>query len=542
MHRGPWGGEAGKGLSAIWLNRCAQGPLGPALWESCIFQVGTLFLLLIAVNEGHAQAKAHTKSREGPAHLSPKMDQYPNLSAPMMQQPMQMQMQQPQMAPQFPGGGYPPPQSNQMQAAPQQAGQPPGVTLMLVNVPPGVRVGEQMVVMTPAGQQYMVVVPQGAAPGSQFQIAVPYEHLDAAAASVRADAGHAGHAGHAGAAGDGAERGDGRRDADGRRPRRARLPARLRLRRGARARRGRARARAEAQGQGPEPRAAAAVAVQPVHEERGGADQADPARALAQGGLQGGREELGPLRSEPAAEEAGGRGGGRRAGGGGGRGGAGAGEEGEEAEGEDGEAGADLLKGDDDEAAPATDAGEAAAEAPPAEGEAAAEAPPAAEEEAKPEVAAAEEEAPAPAPAPEEEEAPAPAPVEEEAPPPTTNGAEDDAAAPPVAAEGNGDAEGARAVRGAVSERERGRRASGGCAHPLSPISSRGDAPMGEGAGREGLRCRRDAARSVGALWLTAPLARVRVCGWGGCCIVHWAAVGHGENGRRRCAHVQRWG
>jgi hypothetical protein len=51
--------------------------------------------------------------------------------------------------------------------------QEPQVTLMLVNVPPNVHAGEQMVVMTPTGQQFMVVVPQGAGPGSQFQIAVP---------------------------------------------------------------------------------------------------------------------------------------------------------------------------------------------------------------------------------------------------------------------------------------------------------------------------------------------------------------------------------
>ena len=44
---------------------------------------------------------------------------------------------------------------------------------MRVNVPPNVREGEQMVVTTPSGKQYMVVVPKGAGPGSQFQIAVP---------------------------------------------------------------------------------------------------------------------------------------------------------------------------------------------------------------------------------------------------------------------------------------------------------------------------------------------------------------------------------
>ena len=58
----------------------------------------------------------------------------------------------------------------------QQMAQQTGVSLMLVTVPPNVRVGEQMVVMTPTGQQSMVVVPQGAGPGSQFQIAVPRDN------------------------------------------------------------------------------------------------------------------------------------------------------------------------------------------------------------------------------------------------------------------------------------------------------------------------------------------------------------------------------
>jgi len=49
----------------------------------------------------------------------------------------------------------------------------PHATLMLVSVPPNVRTGEPMVVMTPTGQQYKGVVPQGTGPGSQFQIAVP---------------------------------------------------------------------------------------------------------------------------------------------------------------------------------------------------------------------------------------------------------------------------------------------------------------------------------------------------------------------------------
>ena len=45
--------------------------------------------------------------------------------------------------------------------------------LMRVTVPPNVHAGEQMVVLTPTGQQYMVVIPQGAGPNSHFQIAVP---------------------------------------------------------------------------------------------------------------------------------------------------------------------------------------------------------------------------------------------------------------------------------------------------------------------------------------------------------------------------------
>jgi hypothetical protein len=55
----------------------------------------------------------------------------------------------------------------------QMQQQPPQVTLMLVNVPHNVRAGDNMVVMTPSGQQDMVVVPPGAGPGSQFQIAMP---------------------------------------------------------------------------------------------------------------------------------------------------------------------------------------------------------------------------------------------------------------------------------------------------------------------------------------------------------------------------------
>ena len=58
-------------------------------------------------------------------------------------------------------------------AAPKPAASELGLQLMLVNVPANVKPGDQMVVMTPQGQQHMVVVPQGAKPGTQFQIAVP---------------------------------------------------------------------------------------------------------------------------------------------------------------------------------------------------------------------------------------------------------------------------------------------------------------------------------------------------------------------------------
>ena len=60
----------------------------------------------------------------------------------------------------------------------------PAVTTMLVTVPPNVRVGEQMVAMTPTGQQYMVVVPGGADPGSQFQIAVPRSDAPSLSAEI----------------------------------------------------------------------------------------------------------------------------------------------------------------------------------------------------------------------------------------------------------------------------------------------------------------------------------------------------------------------
>ena len=47
------------------------------------------------------------------------------------------------------------------------------LTLMVVTVPDNVHAGERMVVMTPSGEQFMVVVPEGSGPGLQFQIAVP---------------------------------------------------------------------------------------------------------------------------------------------------------------------------------------------------------------------------------------------------------------------------------------------------------------------------------------------------------------------------------
>lgn len=56
-------------------------------------------------------------------------------------------------------------------AVPAAAARQPQV--MLVQVPPNVQPGQQMVVCTPQGGQYMVTVPPGAAPGSTFQIAVP---------------------------------------------------------------------------------------------------------------------------------------------------------------------------------------------------------------------------------------------------------------------------------------------------------------------------------------------------------------------------------
>jgi len=48
-----------------------------------------------------------------------------------------------------------------------------GMQLMLVNVPPGMRPGDPMVVRTPTGQDYMAVIPQGVGPVSQFQTILP---------------------------------------------------------------------------------------------------------------------------------------------------------------------------------------------------------------------------------------------------------------------------------------------------------------------------------------------------------------------------------
>ena len=108
--------------------------------------------------------------------LSPVMSGHPNFTS----MPGGMPGGHPGMPgmPQFPGQqappGYPGMPAPQPMMDPQMN---PQVTLMLVNVPPNVRTGEQMVVMTPTGQQYMVIVPQGAGPGSQFQIAVPRSEM-----------------------------------------------------------------------------------------------------------------------------------------------------------------------------------------------------------------------------------------------------------------------------------------------------------------------------------------------------------------------------
>ena len=83
----------------------------------------------------------------------------------------------PGLAPQHYQPAYPGLLPTQQQPMAEQQLSSSQVTLMLVNVPPNVHTGEQMVVMTPTGQQYMVIVPQGAGPGSQFQIAVPRSEM-----------------------------------------------------------------------------------------------------------------------------------------------------------------------------------------------------------------------------------------------------------------------------------------------------------------------------------------------------------------------------
>ena len=46
--------------------------------------------------------------------------------------------------------------------------------MMIVRVPPNVKAGDQVVMLSGAGgQQYIVQVPHGAVPGGQFQVAVP---------------------------------------------------------------------------------------------------------------------------------------------------------------------------------------------------------------------------------------------------------------------------------------------------------------------------------------------------------------------------------
>jgi len=54
------------------------------------------------------------------------------------------------------------------QAMPQAVAAPPAA--MLVAVPAGVSVGQQMQVRTPDGQQMIVTVPAGVAAGQQIQI------------------------------------------------------------------------------------------------------------------------------------------------------------------------------------------------------------------------------------------------------------------------------------------------------------------------------------------------------------------------------------
>jgi hypothetical protein len=87
--------------------------------------------------------------------------QYQN--APMMQQPMTRQQQQPVMI-------------QQQQQQPMMVVQPgqvaPAPTLMNITVPQGVIPGQLIQVQTPSGQLVSVAVPAGVAPGAMFQIQV----------------------------------------------------------------------------------------------------------------------------------------------------------------------------------------------------------------------------------------------------------------------------------------------------------------------------------------------------------------------------------
>mmetsp|Transcript_11929 Transcript_11929/g.20127 ORF Transcript_11929/g.20127 Transcript_11929/m.20127 type:complete len:193 (+) Transcript_11929:99-677(+) len=54
-------------------------------------------------------------------------------------------------------------------AAPLPPPAPNGPGLFWVMVPPGIAPGQQICVLAPTGQQVMVVIPEGAVPGTQFQ-------------------------------------------------------------------------------------------------------------------------------------------------------------------------------------------------------------------------------------------------------------------------------------------------------------------------------------------------------------------------------------
>ena len=107
--------------------------------------------------------RARDKLISPPSDAAPPPLQQQQQAQQQAAQQQQQQQQQPQPQPQQQQGGSMPG---------QQPGQQP-MQLMLATVPPNVHAGEQMIVMAPAGQQYMIVVPQGAGPNSQFQIAVP---------------------------------------------------------------------------------------------------------------------------------------------------------------------------------------------------------------------------------------------------------------------------------------------------------------------------------------------------------------------------------